>query len=201
MDQNQTRGVLNQLLYPIDGAPDLSDATAARLVDNMIDGRLFSASVADFAAAIDHTLRAGALDPETAETSRRYTEPELLEFLRRVTRQLDARLPWPVPRFTKLDVSQWDTFGDAPAIARIDRPTHQITGVVGYPFDHVPAGEAKLPVLILRLHTGDVIALMGSVDPRSTSFTLLHRGQDRPGEVIAHFLDLTGFRGDDIVAI
>ncbi|NMO50147.1 hypothetical protein HH310_02940 [Actinoplanes sp. TBRC 11911] len=201
MDQNQARGVLNQLLYPIDGAPDLSDATAARLVDNMIEGRLFSASVADFAAAIDQTLQAGALHPQTAETSRRYTEPELFEFLRRVARQLDARRPWPAPRFTKLDVSQWDTFGDAPAIARIERPTHQITGVVGYSFDHVPAGEAKLPVLILRLRTGDVIAIMGSVDPRSMSFTLLHRGHDRPADVIAHFRDLTGFRGDDIVAI
>lgn len=96
MDQNQARGVLNQLFYPIDGAPDLGDATVTRLVDNMFDGRLFSAAVADFAAAIDLTLVAGALHPQIAGMSRRYTEPELLDFLSRVARELEARpTPWP----------------------------------------------------------------------------------------------------------
>ena len=98
MDPNQVRGVMNQLLYPIDGAADLSDATVARLVDNMIEGKLFSAPVADFAAAIEQTLRAGALPSSAAGISRRYTEPELLDFVRRVARHLDERKPWPPPR-------------------------------------------------------------------------------------------------------
>src|SRR5688572_12027452 len=127
MDQDLARGVMNQLFYPIDGAPDLSDATAARLVDNLIEGRLFATTVAEFAAAIDHTLRAGELHPQTAEVSRRYSPPELLDFLRRVARQLDARRPWPPPRFDKLDVVHWDTFGQAAPIARIDKPEHQVS--------------------------------------------------------------------------
>jgi hypothetical protein len=93
MEQNRARGIMNQLLYPIDGAPDLSDATAARLVDTMLDGKLFSASVADFAAAIEQTVRSGALPAGTAEVSRRYTDSELLDFVRRVARQLDHRKP------------------------------------------------------------------------------------------------------------
>jgi alkanesulfonate monooxygenase SsuD/methylene tetrahydromethanopterin reductase-like flavin-dependent oxidoreductase (luciferase family) len=97
VDPNQARGVMNQLLYPIDGAPDLTDATAERLVDNVIGGRLFAASVTDFAEAIDQTLRAGALHPQTADLSRRFSEPELLEFLRRVARHLDDRRPRPTP--------------------------------------------------------------------------------------------------------
>jgi hypothetical protein len=201
MDQDRARGVMNQLFYPIDGAPDLSDATAARLVDNMIEGRLFSAPVADFAEAIDQTLQAGALHPQTAEVSRRYSEPELLEFLRRVARQLDERRPWPPPRFTKLDVAQWDTFRDATAIARIDRPAHQVNAAVGYPFDDIPAGSGKLPVLIVQLRTGEVVALMGSVDPRSTSFALLQRDPGNPAEVIAHVRDLTGFSADEVTPL
>ena len=90
MDPEDVRGVMNQLLYPIDGARDLSDATVERLVDNLMEGRLFSTPVADFAEAIDHTLRAGALHPQTAEMSRRFSEPDLLDFLRRVARRLDA---------------------------------------------------------------------------------------------------------------
>jgi hypothetical protein len=201
MDPEDARGVMNQLLYPIDGAPDLSAATVARLVDNVVEGRLFSTPTADFAAAIDQTLRAAALHPQTAEMSRRFSEPELLEFLRRVAQQFEARRPWPPKRFTKLDVSQWRTFGDATVIARIDRPTHQINGAVGFSFDQVPAGAHKLPVLIVQLRTGETVALMGSVDPRSTTFTLLHRGPGDPAEVIAHFQELTGFHTEDITPI
>jgi hypothetical protein len=197
VDQDQARGVMNQLFYPIDGAPDLSDATAARLVDNILDGRLFAASAPDFAAAINHTLRDGALHPQTSTISRRYTEPELLTFLGRVSSELDARRPWPSPRFTKLDVAEWPTFGGAVPIARVNRPTHQLTGAVGYPFDRV--GES--PVLILQLRTGEVIALLGSADPRSTSFTLLQRDPGDPSELLAHFRDLTALRPTDLTAL
>lgn len=201
VNQEETRGVMNQLLYPIDGAPDLSDATAARLVDNMIDGRHYSTEVSDFAAAIDQVLQAGALHPQTVEMSQFYSEPELLEFLRRVAQRLDERRPWPPPLFTKLDASQWPTFGDAKVVARINRPMYAVKGAIKQQFDDVPAGEGKLPVLILQLRTGEVVALMGSVDPRSTSFVLLHRGPGDPAEVITHFRELSGLRGDDITAI
>jgi hypothetical protein len=201
VDLNETRGIMNQLLYPIDGAPDLSDATAAHLVDNMIDGRHFAAGVTDLAAAVDQVLQAGAVHPQTVEASRRYSEPELLEFLRRVKQKLDERRPWPPPRFTKLDVSQWDTFGDAAVVARVNRPMYVLNGAIKHRFDDVPVGDGKLPVLVLRLRTGEVVALMGSVDPRSTSFTLLHRGPGDRAEVVSHFRELTGFRADDVIPI
>jgi hypothetical protein len=201
MDQDHARGVMNQLFYPIDSAPDLSDATAARLVDNMIEGRLFSATVAEFAAAIDQTLRAGTLHPQTAEVSRRYSAAELLEFVRRVARLLDERRPWPPPRFAKLDIAHWDSFGHAAPIARIDKPEHQLSAAVGHSFDEVPTGNGKLPLLILQLRTGEVVALMGSVDPRSTSFALLRRGPEDPADVIAHLRDLTGFGTGEIIAL
>jgi hypothetical protein len=201
MDLDDTRGIMNQLLYPIDGAPDLSDATAARMVSNMIDGRPYSTPVAEFAEAIDLTLRAGALHPQTAEMSHRFTEPELLDFLRRVQHLLEESRPWPRPKFRKLDVTEWPSFGDATAIARINLPMHQLNGAVGRPFDHVPAGEAKLPVLILELRTGEVVALMGSVDPRSKTFALLYRGDTAPADVIDHFRDLARLDEGEIVAI
>ncbi|MFD0520763.1 hypothetical protein [Paractinoplanes durhamensis] len=192
---------MNQLLYPIDGAPDLSDATAARLVDNMIDGQVYSTVVADFAAAIDQVLRDGALHPQTAAISGRYSEAELLEFLRRVAQRLAERKPWPPPLFTKLDVAEWPSFGDATVLGRIDRPMHAVKGAIKHQFDAVPAGDGKLPVLILQLRTGEAVAVMGSVDPRATSFVLLYRGQDDPAEVLAHFRELTRFRPGDIVAV
>jgi hypothetical protein len=201
MDPNLARGVMNQLFYPIDGAPDLSDATAARLVDNMIEGRLFAATAAEFAAAIDQTLRDGALHPQTAEVSRRYSAGELLDFVRRVARQLDERRPWPPRAFDKLDVVHWDTFGQAAPIARLELPEHQVSAALGHDFDEVPTGAGKLPVLVVQLRTGEVVALMGSVDPRSTSFAVLRRGPEDPAEVIAHLRELAGFTADELVAL
>ena len=93
MTVDDVRGVMNQLLYPIDGAPDLGDATAARLARQLIDGRLFSATAADAAAAIDRTLRTGGLHPQTVSLSRRYSEPELLGFLHRLAAHLATREP------------------------------------------------------------------------------------------------------------
>lgn len=202
MDPNEVRGRMNELLYAIDSAPDLSDKVAARLVDNMIEGRPFASTpVADFADAIDQTLKAGALHPQTAEMSRRYSEPELLDFLRRVAERLDARRPWQAKRFTKLDVSRWASFDDTAVIARVERPTHQISAAVGFAFDHLQVGDDKLPVLVLQLRTGEVVALRGSTDLRSTSFALLHHGQGKPAEVIDHFRKLTRFGADDVVPI
>ncbi|MBU2670228.1 hypothetical protein KOI35_42680 [Actinoplanes bogorensis] len=201
MDPDETRGVMNQLLYPIDGAPDLSDATAARMVDNLIDGRLFASPVASFAEAIDSTVRAGSLHPEAAEMSRRFSSAELLDFVRRVGSLLEERRPWPPPKFTKLDVSAWSSFGQAPVIAQVNRPTLQLTGAVGFSFDQVPAGEGKLPVLVLRLRTGEEVALMGSVDPRSSTFALLYGGTSAPADVIASFLELSRLRPADITTM
>ncbi|MEU8813183.1 hypothetical protein [Actinoplanes sp. NPDC048796] len=77
-------------------------------------------------------------------------------------------------------------------IARVNRPIHQIEGAVGYAFDLVRDGDARLPVLILRLRTGEVVALRGSAGPRSTTFALLHRGPADHAKTLPHFRDLTG---------
>ncbi len=94
-------------------------------------------------------------------------------------------------------MTEWPTFGQATPIARIDRPAHQLTGAVGHPFDRAD----DRPVLLLRLRTGEVMALLGSTDPRSTSFTVLQRDPADPSELLAHFRDLTALRPTDITAL
>lgn len=98
MDQSQTRGVMNELLYPIDGAPDLSDAVASRLVKNVLEGRLYSSTPEEFAAAIKQTLGDGKLDPQTVRISHKYDESDLLAFLDRVGEKLFKYLRHTEPR-------------------------------------------------------------------------------------------------------
>jgi hypothetical protein len=196
------RGLVNQILYGIDRVADLTDETmVARCADSLINQRHFLQPVGEYAEAINLTVRAGRLAGDALEMSRHHLEAELLDFLARLAQYLDERRPWPRPAFLKLDVEQWSTFGDAKPIARINRPMHQINGILNNSFDTVPIGAEKLPVMILELRSGDVVALMGSIDPRSTVFALMQRDPGDPTALLARFRELTGFAPEDVVPL
>lgn len=202
MDPNMVRGLTNKLLYGIDRVPDLGDATMIdRLADAIINRRNLKDGVEAYHEAVGEVLRAGQLPPGSKDFVQRFSEPELLDFLGRLQRRLDALKPWPRPRYAKLDVDQWPTFAAARGIARLNVPAHQIEGLLNSSFDGVDAGAAKLPVLILELGTGETVALMGSTDSRSTIWTLLQRDAGDPATVLAHFRDLTGFTEDQVAPL
>ena len=56
-------------------------------------------------------------------------------------------------------------------------------------------------VVILRLRTGETVAVFGPADPRSASFVLLQRDPGEPAEIIDHFRALTGFRPADVTGL
>ncbi|MCW2640537.1 MAG: hypothetical protein JWP76_2843 [Dactylosporangium sp.] len=202
MDLNTLRGLSNEVLYGIDRVPDLTDeAVVAACVDSLINRRHFLHPVEEYAESINLILREGRLSTQALEMSRRYSETELLEFLARLARQLDERRPWPLPAFVKLDVAQWSSFADAKPIARINRPMMKINDILNKSFDNVPIGAEKLPVMILELRSGDVVALMGSVNPRSTMFALMQRDPGDPAEVIARFCEFTDFSPEEVVPL
>jgi hypothetical protein len=197
MDPNLVRGLTNQLLYGIDRVPDLGDdATVERLADALINRRTFKQPVEGYFEALSEVLAAGRLPADSLGLTRRFTEPEILAFLDRLHRKLDAMRPWPRPRYLKLDVGSWPTFAQARGIARIDMPEHQVEGLLNSSFDGVEAGTAQLPVMILELRTGETVALMGSTDRTSTVWTLLQRDPGDPATLIDHVRELTGFSED-----
>lgn len=196
MDPDVVRGLINQLVYPLAGGGQLSDATAERLVDDMIEGTVFASSAAEFAEAVAATLSSGRLPGGTMQMVPRYSEAEMLQFVRRVADQLDRRRPWPRPRFAKLDPEQWIGFAGTVPIARVNLPTHEITGAVGELFDPVPAGGVTLPVMILQLRSGATVALAGTEDP--LVFTVRVRGPGTPAAVIEEFRQLTGFTAEEV---
>ncbi|MGC9669127.1 hypothetical protein ACNTMW_21540 [Planosporangium sp. 12N6] len=133
--------------------PDLSDETVVRrAADDLINQISFLHPVDEFYKAITLTVREGRLSPTALEIAgERHNEAEILRFLARLAQHLDQLRPWPAPAFPKLDVDAWNSFRDAKPIARIDRPMHQINGLLNNSFDTVPLGAEKLPVMVLRL--------------------------------------------------
>ncbi len=201
MDPNDVRGTMNMILYGIDWAPDLSDASASQLIDAMIDGPIFSSPVDELAEALRLTVAAGALHPEAVESSQKYTESEIFDFVGRVSDELERRRPWSPKLFTRLDITEWSTFGDAAVIARIERQRSQLSAAVGLRFINLPVHDDTLPVILARMRTGEEIAIVGSSDPRSTSFSLLLRGSSEPATAIAHLRELSRLRDTDIIPV
>lgn len=202
MDSAMTTALIGELLYGIDKVASLRDPdTQARFAEFIIDRRYFPGTVEEYSEAIGSTVRQGRLATATREISTRFSETELLAFLSEVGRLLDERRPWPRPSFVKTDISRWEEFSTGRAVAEIHRPTMDIEGLLNASFDEVSVGDDRIPVMILELRTGDVVALLGSVLPRSMTFTLLRREAGGAAELIARFCDLTGFASDEVIPL
>ncbi|NUR72409.1 MAG: hypothetical protein HOU81_16460 [Hamadaea sp.] len=190
--QDEWRGTLNQILYLTNYARALNDEDAARFATQMIEFDFFPDGPAVYRAAIDRALAAPVLLDEGAVPAP-HPEPALREFLGKVAAELDARQPWASPRYRMLDAKLWETFGQARAIAKIDWSPIRVANHLRSLFDTVQAGEAKLPVLVFRIGSGEVLAFLGSADPKVHSVTLYQRDPGDPAEIIAHFCEYTGF--------
>jgi hypothetical protein len=202
MDALTVGGVISEVLYNIDKVADLRDpVTQDRLVNFMINRRSFPRGVEKYDEAIGQMLHDGRIPERALDFSRRYSEAEQFEFLKDVYGRIQARKPWPRPAFLKLPVETWDQIGPARAVARIERPTTYFEGKFNKSFDKVPIGDDTIPVILLELRNGGTAAVVGSADPRSTTFTLMQRGDGDPAQLIAHFSDVTGIPPEDIQAL
>ncbi|MGX6604933.1 hypothetical protein ACWKSP_22800 [Micromonosporaceae bacterium Da 78-11] len=199
MDSLTADSLINSVLYGIDKIRDLTDeATQERFVQFMIDRRYFPDSVDEYAEAIGHTVRAGRLPDTLTDPSRKFTEAEQLAFLAALDRRLEDRKPWPAPAFVVLPVQSMTELADARPIARIDMPTYRLVGLLNHSLDQVPVGVDKIPVVRLRLRSGDEVVIIGSVDPRSTVFTLARIGDGDPAALIEHLREVTGLKPADV---
>jgi len=186
------RGTLNQILYLTNYSRDLTAEDAASFAGRMIEYDFFPDGPAVYREALAQALAAPAVLSEQAVPTP-HTEATLREFLGKLAAELDARKPWPSPHYRMLDVGQWATFGQARAIARIGWSPVSIGNHLRSLFDNVQVGDVSLPVLVFRIGSGEVLALLGSADPKVHSVTLYQRDPGDPAQVIAHFCELTGF--------
>jgi hypothetical protein len=202
MDAPTVSGVISEILYSIDKVSDLHDPeTQDRLVAFMINRRSLPRGIEEYDEAIEQVLDAGRIPPRALGFSTRYSEEEQLQFLRAVHDRMKARKPWPRPAFVKTPVQTWDELGPVTAIAQITKPQHRLQGVFHKSFDDVPVGDGTIPVMLLKLRSGDTVALIGSVDPRSPVFTLMQKGDGDPKALIAHFSEVTGIPPEEIKAV
>jgi hypothetical protein len=129
-----------------------------------------------------------------------FDQAQIAGFLRALANRLDALRPWPEPKFLRLEASAWATFANAVPIARLDASILRVRKIVRGVFE--PAGDAppRRCVLMLKLATGETVALLGSHGPQE-KITLLTDARDNPAEAVEHFIEATDLPPDKVTRI
>lgn len=190
------QGTSNTVLYSIQAEPELGDAVVARIARALLEQPLSDLTPEQEYAALAEALRSGAQLTEFMPG--RHSEERYRDFLRRLLARLDAMRPWPEPPFRPLDMSHWDGFAGAQPVARLSSDYLNIQERLHRAF--TKAGDQE--VLMLRLKSGDEVALVNPWWPENNDTAVLRRDPGRsPEQVLAAFLDATPFSSDEITPL
>lgn len=174
------RGLVGAILYGIDLAEPL-DEQAAERAGALIGQRMFTEPVEDY-------YRAAAAALESGEAG------DARPFLERLVAELDARRPWPEPAFRQVPAAEVPELRTAPVLATLGVSRMQLEERLSRLFDKSVASEWHGPVLVLRLRTGDTVALVATGGYTEPGVALRANTND-PTSVLESFGTLTGVRG------
>ncbi|RZS40710.1 hypothetical protein EV193_10321 [Herbihabitans rhizosphaerae] len=127
------------------------------------------------------------------------SEEEFRAFLERVRAHLDANRPWPTPPHRGLDSRRWPSeYANAAVVGRIGLHIVGVRNKVKYLFRTEDGGSGR-NVLLLRLRSGDEIALVTGWWSDSDDLAVLSRDPSRPAnEVLQALIDATDFTSEDV---
>ncbi|MFE9789621.1 hypothetical protein ACFYO7_30010 [Nocardia salmonicida] len=171
------------------------DGIAVAAAEDLIDGISYVATVEDFYQALTQAFSAETLPDSVVELAGGYSMAEILEFFGRLLAELDRRRPWPPPVAVPVDPHTWPTPGSSRLVGSIDSSLSALEWAVKAGFADVPDDDQV--VLVLRLRTGQLIALVGEQGHAPTKFLVLLpdlEDQQDPVEVAAYLSRYTGLR-------
>lgn len=130
-----------------------------------------------------------------------HSEGQLRDFLARVRDRMDTERPWPQLPFVTRDDSEWSAFAEGRVIARIESGEADVRRQLRRHFGSVAGADGDRKVLILRLRSGDEVALTTPwwQDDKEHVAVIQHPDSVRSaGDVLEAFRDATGYGPDEI---
>jgi hypothetical protein len=196
-DVAQWRGVNNGVLYSVQFAQDLDAAQVDRIARWLLRQPLWALTQQQEYDALADALRSDAQLTELIPD--RHTEETYRDFLRRLLARLDEARPWPELPFQMLGVSHWVNFTGARAVARIGLSVKQIQERLHRNMARLTVAGTERRVLMLRLRSGDEVALVTPWWPGRADTVVLQGGHANSAEqVIAEFIHCAGFDADEV---
>jgi hypothetical protein len=193
------QGAINQLLYGLTFTRQITDEVVVGFADAAVDYTVLGLGPEVYYWAIQEALASGE-DLVGANQLPQFDRAEVTGYLRALAARLDELRPWPEPNFRRLDASNWSAFETAVPIAQLDSSILGLRTILRKPFESVGDSQPGLYVLMLRLRTGETVALQGTYD-RGDRVTLVADATTHPADVIEHFIAATGFPADKVTTI
>ena len=136
----------------------------------------------------------------TGDIPQSHSDQEFREFLRRLLGRLDTLRPWPDLPYRRLDASRWADFAAARPIGRIGMGYVRAQERLRRIFDRLDDGNSR-EVLLLRLRSGDEVALVGAPQAVGRSRSCSVRPTALPRRCSRKFVNATGFTADEVTPL
>lgn len=186
------RTPVNQLLHGLMYEQEITEEMVRWTADAAVKYTSLSLGPAVYYEAIQEALSTGE-QLDGLQQLPQFDQVRVAQFLRAVADQLDASRPWAAPKFEPINDpgAAWKSFGPATPIARLDLTPIDITNSLRTVFRPITEVEPRLQLLMVKLNTGETVAIQGTYRP-GDEMTLLCEAAFRPDEVIEHFTAATG---------
>ncbi|MQA86276.1 MAG: hypothetical protein GEV03_16985 [Streptosporangiales bacterium] len=196
------RVVIGTLLYTVK-FEDLDDTLVDRRARALIEEPLVDLTAADEYQAIVEALQSSATLTDVIKLPDpcrdRHSEQGFRDFLSRLLARMDTLRPWPEAPHRPLDGSPWESAKSLWVIGRISMDYVDAQRRLNYVFRAGTQGDRKVHLVILKLRSGDELALVAPWWPDSDHVAVLSRERPwRPRELLAALIDGTRFRSDEV---
>ena len=184
-------GVVVAILYCLQFSRELSDEEVERISRMILERPIYDLTVEEQYAWIEAALAAVAWEEDLSWQP--HDEPSIRDFLRRLLERLDTLHPWQEPPFRNLGFGRWEEYrrGARLAHVRLYSPSQD---QLHARLRTVPGDEDRLRGLVLRLRSGDEVALVAPPLPNGYDAILMAVAPHRPAaKVIEAFLTHTGY--------
>jgi hypothetical protein len=171
MTRDEWREASDDILWKSMFVRDLTDAVVDHGARDLIASRYADKSAGFYYDGIGSALRSDEV--LTAAHRTPHAEPVFRDFLRRIRARMDELRPWPTPPYVRLPLDDWPRFADARAVATVPVRMGDAEQKLLVSAHRLPGG-GEASVLMLRLGTGEEVALVGN--PGVKPVTLLLRG-------------------------
>ncbi|MGW1540092.1 hypothetical protein ACWCPM_07470 [Streptomyces sp. NPDC002309] len=186
--------MIEVILYCVQFSRQLSDEEVERISRIILEQPPYDRTVQEQYEAIEADLEAEAW--ERVVWDQPHDGPAIQDFLRRLLEHLDTLRPWQEPPFRDLGTDRWEEFKRGTLLARVRLRLHY--PVIGY-LRTVPEEENGLRGLVLRLRSGDEVALIAPPLPDRSDAVLMAAPPHRSArEVTEAFLTHTGLPREQV---
>ncbi|MER8007897.1 hypothetical protein [Streptomyces sp. NPDC094149] len=189
-------GVVTAVLYCVQFSRELDGGEVERIAAMVLERPFYDLTVEEQYADIEAALAAPVWEDDLSWQP--HGEAAVRDFLRRLLQRLDALRPWLEPPYRSLALERWDEYRSGRLLAHV-RLYPPPQDPLFSRLRPVPGDEHRLRAALLRLRSGDEVALVAPPLSGTGDAVLMALAPHRPAaQVIEAFVIHTGYERERV---